>query len=90
MNDGIMYTHNVVRHDSHGNETLFVCAKLETAEYLCAWEQAVEENRFIDWQDQRRKTLGLSNWECAPTISLVERMRAGLDKFSIVEGEVIL
>lgn len=84
MNDGIMYTHNVVRNDSHGNQTLYVCAKLETAEYLRDWEVAEEMDRFENSRSLMTERFGVAN------IRLLESMRNGLDKFSIVEGEVIL
>lgn len=84
MNDGILYTHNVVRYDSHGMHTMHVCVKLETAEYLRDWEMADEQNRF----ENSRKHLSSIHGNMG--VRLIERMRNGCDKFGIVEGEVIL
>lgn len=82
MNDGIMYTHDVVLNCSHGNSVIHSCARLETAQYLRDWCEAEEEDRYMDSREYF-KELG---WDT----NLIERLRNGLSKYSVSEGEVIL
>jgi hypothetical protein len=82
MNDGIMYTWNVVINGSHGNGVMHSCARLETAEYLRDWCQAIEHDHYRN-ASVKLHEMGLEG-------SLIERMQNGLDKYSVVESEVIL
>jgi GR25 family glycosyltransferase involved in LPS biosynthesis len=82
MNDGIIYTYDVILHDSHAMTVLHRCVRKEVAEYLRDWYMAEEQNRFED----SKKVLT----EKGVDVRLIERMRNGLDKFSVTESEVIL
>lgn len=82
MDDNIMYTWNVVVGGSHGYGVVHSCAKLETAEYLRDWCQAEEDNRYRDASTKLH--------EMGVDTVLIEKMQNGLDKYSIVESEVIL
>lgn len=82
MNDGIMYTFDVIAHHSHGIAVLFRCARKETAEYLRDWCEAQELNCYHDARDEL-----LSK---GVKVAMVDRMKNGLDKYSVAESEVIL
>lgn len=80
MNDGIMYTFDVVSSDV--GTVMFRCARQETAEYLRDWCEAVEYNKFLD-ACVVLKNRGISN-------TIVDRLVTGLDKYTVEESEVIL
>lgn len=82
MNDGIMYTHEVVRYDSHCNTVVHVCAKLETAEYLKDWCDAIDEDRYKRYREVMVKT-GLSS-------AYVDGLAYPISRYVIQEGEVFL
>lgn len=76
MNDGVMPTWEV--YGSCNHEVVYVCARLETAEYLRDWCNAERMNWAIDIQ--RRNEY----------ISPLQQMIDKFESFSIQEGEVIL
>lgn len=82
MNDGVMYTFDVIAHHSHGISILYRCARRETADYLRDWCDAEEIDTY---HNHRQKLLNLG----VNTI-IVDRMRNGLEKYSVAESEVIL
>lgn len=46
MDDNVMYTWEVVSNTDF--RTVWVCARLEAAEYMLAWEDAAMENSIFD------------------------------------------
>jgi hypothetical protein len=79
MNDGIMYTWDVVSSDV--GTIVFRCAKQETANYLRQWCEAEEYNRFLNSRSKLSELLSDLDFD---------RMSLYLDKFFVVESEVIL
>lgn len=80
MSDGIMKTWDVV--ETYDGHVVFRCARQETANYLRDWCAAEEDNRFFN----SRKYLEDRGM---PT-GIIQRMRDGLDQFSVSASEVIL
>lgn len=80
MNDGIMYTFDVV--SSEVGTVMFRCARKETAEYLRDWCEAEEYNRFTRTESFLNER-GVGKY-------VIDKMRDGLDKFTVMESEVIL
>lgn len=78
MNDGIMNTWEVVVNNFWENHVMpiHVCAKLETAEYLRDWCEAIDEGivRSIS-KDESDFSIRWASWS---------------NKYEIQEGEVIL
>lgn len=82
MNDGILYTFDVIAHHSHGIAILYRCARKETAEYLRDWCDAEEMNRYVN----NRKYFLAEGFRT----EIVDRLQNGLEKYSVAESEVIL
>lgn len=87
MNDGIMYTFDVVQCHSHGTQIHHRCARQETAEYLMAWCEALDEDNARQYCKVMRHA-GFSEAYLSSIDSNAAREGAG--KFSLVESEVIL
>lgn len=87
MNDGIMYTFDVVQYHSHGTQIHHRCARQETAEYLMAWCEALEEDNARQYREVMRSA-GFSETYLSSIDS--NAARASFGKFSLVESEVIL
>lgn len=90
MTDGIMYTWNVVVGGSHGYGVVHSCAKLETAEYLKDWCEAIAEStsrKMLELYEKGYLTYSSIMYQGKPTL---EKVIAFQQKYSIVESEVIL
>jgi hypothetical protein len=48
MNDGVMNTWSVVESNADSSDTVHICARQETAEYLRDWCEAIEYNSMIN------------------------------------------
>lgn len=80
MQDGIMYTWDVMASFSHGNAIIFRCARKESAEYLRDWCEAEDENNYRAYVERCEMS----------GFRLKHSIKDHYGKYSIAESEVIL
>lgn len=86
MNDGIMYTYDVINSYEGHEEVLFRCARKSKAEYLRDWCEAIEYERVRKCIDNL-SVIGHGKLDIERISSNMIRFQ---DKFTVTESEVIL
>ena len=81
MQDGILYTWDVVAYFSHGLSIAFRCARKETAEYLRDWCEAEDENNYRNYASYCES----NGFRVKPSMTSCH-----VDKYFVAESEVIL
>lgn len=90
MQDGIMYTWDVIYPSSHGYGRVFQSSRKELAEYVCDWCNALVEDRCRQIMDNYEKGWFNSSHILFQGEPSLERLLSFQENYSVTESEVVL